>query len=266
MEALEVLRCPKTGNKLRFDDSDSVVLVEDSAITYPVVDGIVDFCHERRDFVSESYDRFAPSYDSYMTSPNIFMKLFGLLFWGSWDETAYTEKLFSYLPRRFEGILLDVPAGTGVFTDSLYTGYPDATIIGIDYSMGMLQEARKRFEERGLNNIRLVRADVANLPLADGAVDIVLSMAGLHAFPDKKGAVAEMRRVLRTGGALVGSSYVKGIKRRWDFIVKHYGVRKGWFTPPFLSAGDISSHFEGFTVKRQENVEGGVCFEVVKEC
>ena len=71
MEALEVLRCPKTGNRLRFDDAGSVVVVEDSAITYPVIDGIVDFCPEAEDKISRSYDRFAPGYDTYFTSSNL---------------------------------------------------------------------------------------------------------------------------------------------------------------------------------------------------
>ena len=41
MELIEILRCPRTGNRLRFDDGDSVVRVEDSDVTYPNVDGIV---------------------------------------------------------------------------------------------------------------------------------------------------------------------------------------------------------------------------------
>jgi hypothetical protein len=46
MEVTKVLKCPKTGNKLRFDDTDSIVVVEDSPITYPIIGEIVDFCPE----------------------------------------------------------------------------------------------------------------------------------------------------------------------------------------------------------------------------
>jgi ubiquinone/menaquinone biosynthesis C-methylase UbiE len=264
MDVAEVLRCPETGNRLRFDEANAVVTVENSPVTYPMVDGIVDFCQETGDAISESYDRFASYYDSYMTSSSIFMKLFNLLIWGLWDNSVMTDTVFSYLPSQFDGVLLDVPVGTGVFTDSLYAGFPNATIIAVDYSMGMLQKAKKRFEQHGLNNVCLARADVANLPLTDGAVDIVLSMNGLHAFPDKQAAVAQMRRVLRPEGSLVASSYVKGVRRRWDWFVKHVGVRKGFFTSPFFTVGDIGSHLAGFIIKKQENVDGGIYFEAVK--
>ena len=264
MEVTEVLKCPKTGNKLRFDDADSVVAVEDSAITYPIIDGIVDFCPETRDTVSASYDGSASSYDAYFTSSSLSMKLFNLLFFGGWNYSEYSETMLSYFPSQFDGVLLDVPVGTGLLTASQYAKYPNATIIAVDYSMGMLEVAKKRFEEQGLNNVVLVRADVANLPLTDGAVDIVVSMAGLHAFPDKQAAVAEMRRVLRPDGSLVASSYVKGDRKLSDWFVKYIGVRKGFFTPPFFTVGDIGSHLAGFTIRRQENVDGGVSFEAVR--
>ncbi|MHC4537751.1 MAG: class I SAM-dependent methyltransferase [Planctomycetota bacterium] len=266
-EITDFLKCPKTGNRLRFDNIASVVAVEDSLITYPIIDGIVDFCHEGIDTVSKSYDGCASRYDSYITSSNIFIKLFNrLVGWSGDDIDDYMEMALSYLPSRFNGVLLDVPVGTGVFTDSLYARYPDATVIGIDYSMGMLQVAKKRFEERGLDNVCLVRADVANLPLASGATDIVLSMAGLHAFPDKQAAVAEMRRVLRPDGSLVASCYIKGDSWRVDWFVKHYGVRKSFFSPPFFTMDDIGSHLNGFAIRRQEHIKSGVYFQAVKEC
>ena len=262
MKVTEVLRCPKTGNRLRFDDS--VVAVEDSRITYPIIDGIVDFCHGTKDAVSQSYDGSASKYDSYMTSSSLSMKLLNMLFRRIGDDFDYAEKLFSYLPSQFDGVLLDVPVGTGVLTDSLYARYPDATIIGVDYSMGMLQEARKRFEKRGLDNVRLVRADVANLPLDGGAVDIVLSMAGLHAFPDKQAAVAEMRRVLRPDGSLVASSYVKGDSWRCVWFVKPYAVPKGFFSPPFFTKDEVGSYLKGFAIRKQGRTQAGVYFEAVR--
>ena len=42
MKLTDILIFPKTGSNLRFADSDSVVQVEDSGTTYPVIDGIVD--------------------------------------------------------------------------------------------------------------------------------------------------------------------------------------------------------------------------------
>ena len=265
MELTEILRCPKTGNKLRFDNANSVVVVEDSPITYPINDGIVDFCPEAKDKISKSYDVCASLYDTYITSSSVFMKLCNRFVWRTGDYSEFMDTVLSYLPSQFDGVLLDVPVGTGVFTDSLYANFPNATIIAIDYSMGMLQKAKDRFEQQGIDNICLVRADVANLPLVDSAADIVLSMNGLHAFPDKQRAIAEMKRSLRPGGSLVASSYLKGDSMLGDWFIKHCYARIGFFSPPFFTIDDIASHFEGFTIRKQGHVKYGVYFEAVRE-
>jgi ubiquinone/menaquinone biosynthesis C-methylase UbiE len=179
-------------------------------------------------------------------------------------DGGITDEILSHLPANFDGILLDVPVGTGVFTCSRYARFPDATIVAIDYSMGMLQRARMRFLEHGVTNVHLFRADVTNLPVRSNAVDIVLSMAGLHAFADKRRAIKEMRRVLREQGTLLGDSYVRGARRRADWIVKHVFARRGFFTPPFLRIDEIASALEGFTIRQQGDFECCVWFEAVK--
>ncbi len=265
MELTEILRCPKTGNKLRFHDGESLVRVEDSDLTYPIIDGIVDFCTEARDTVSKSYDAIASRYDAYTTSANVFMKVCNTIVWGISDDYTYVDSVLSYLPSQFDGVLLDVPVGTGIFTSSRYAGFPEATIIAIDYSMGMLRKARNRFQQQGVSNVHFLRADVVNLPVRDGAVDILLSMNGLHVFPDKQRAIAEMRRVIRKQGRLVACCYVKGVTRRSDWFVKHFGVRRGFFSPPFFQVDDIASHLEGFTVRQRGNVKSLVHFEAVNQ-
>lgn len=55
MELTDILICPRTGSRLRFSDGDSVVRVHGSEVTYPVVDGIVDFCPDVTDRTSKAY-------------------------------------------------------------------------------------------------------------------------------------------------------------------------------------------------------------------
>jgi len=268
MELTDILRCPKTGNRLRFDRGESVIHVQEADVTYPIVDGIIDFCPGEHDNVSASYDACASKYDAYITSgisAGVLMKCFNRLVWGFSDDQAMIDSFLSYLPSEFGGVLLDVPVGTGVFTASPYARFPNATIIGVDYSMGMLQEARKRFLEVGLNNVHLIRADVANLPVRDGAVNQVVSMAGLHAFPNKQRALAEMGRVLLEQGTLVASTYVSGTRWLTDLIIKFVHVRCGFFSPPFFRFDNIAGQLEGFRISRQENYKCCACFEAVKD-
>ena len=71
------------------------------------------------------------------------------------------------------------------------------------------------------------------LPYADDTFDIVLSLNGFHAFPDKEGAYRELFRVLKPGGTFCGCFYVKGEQKRTDRFVRHVYEKTGFFTPPY---------------------------------
>jgi ubiquinone/menaquinone biosynthesis C-methylase UbiE len=268
VELTDILICPSTGSRLRFNDGDSVVRVHGTDVTYPIVDGIVDFCPEVRDTISKSYDAFASRYDAYITSgtsSGMFTRLCNHVVWGFSDDRGFVDTVLSRLPSEFDGVLLDVPVGTGVFTSALYTQFPDAAIIAVDYSMGMLQEARKRFLDHGVRNVHLFRADVSDLPVRDGVVDMLLSMNGLHVFPDKLRAVAEMRRVVREQGVLIACGYASGARRLTDWFVNRFVVRRGFFSSPFFRIDDMASQLEGFTVGLQGNIKSFLWFEAVKK-
>ena len=95
----------------------------------------------------------------------------------------------------------------------------------------MIEQAKKRL--RDCAHIACVQGDVGRLPMADHSFDIVLSMNGFHAFPDKERAFRETWRVLKPGGKLIACFYIKGKSRITDWLVKNILSRKGWFTPPF---------------------------------
>jgi ubiquinone/menaquinone biosynthesis C-methylase UbiE len=265
MELTEILRCPKTGNKLRFDSGDTIVRVADSDVEYPAINGIIDFCPGAENRVSTVYDKVARRYDLMLARPKVPQRIINALVWGMGNDSTYVETVLSYLPSDFDGILLDVPVGTGVFTSPIYAKFPKSRIIGIDLSMSMLCKARECFERDGLKNVFLLRADVANLPLRNDAVDLVLSMNGWHAFTDKQRAIAEIRRVLRKQGTLIACGYVKGARKLSDWFVRHFGARNGYFNPPFFELDDIPSQFKGFTIIRQANVKSIAYFEAVNE-
>ncbi|KAJ1436981.1 S-adenosyl-L-methionine-dependent methyltransferase [Sesbania bispinosa] len=59
------------------------------------------------------------------------------------------------------------------------------------------------------NNIALVRADVSRLPFSSGSVDAVHAGAALHCWPSPSNAVAEITRILRSGGIFVGTTFLR---------------------------------------------------------
>ena len=80
----------------------------------------------------------------------------------------------------------------------------------------------------------------------------------------KQSAIKEMRRVVRQQGTLLAGFYVRDVRRRADWIVKHFMSRRGFFTPPFLHIDDIASELEGFTIRNEGNFECCAWFEAVK--
>jgi ubiquinone/menaquinone biosynthesis C-methylase UbiE len=74
-----------------------------------------------------------------------------------------------------------------------------AVAIGLDYSQGMLEDARKDSRNAG----RLCRGDAGRLPFKDGAFDKLICTNSFHHYPDHRRALSEMRRVLKPGGLLV---------------------------------------------------------------
>lgn len=261
----DILRCPKTGNRLCIDQTSSIARVDRANATYSIVDGIVDFCPESQDRIAASYDKVAKRYDPGITASTLRSKVLDRIIWGRAGDLDPMEEVLSLLPSRFDGVLLDVPVGTGVFTAPLYRRYPNATIIGVDCSMNMLRKAKIHFRQQGANNVHLLKADAAHLPLRDATADLVVSMNGWHAFADKHGTVAEMKRVLSADGKLIACGYIQGARRRSDWFVRHFGVRHGYFTPPFFTADEIPERFDGFTLARRGCDQSIAWFEAVQQ-
>jgi ubiquinone/menaquinone biosynthesis C-methylase UbiE len=102
--------------------------------------------------------------------------------------------------------VLDVPCGGGVALRGLRPTQ-DVEYVAADLAPEMLERTRRAAESRGVAHLVTTRqADVGALPFEDGEFDLVLSLTGLHCFPDPRRAVEEMARVLRPGGLLVGSA------------------------------------------------------------
>ena len=103
------------------------------------------------------------------------------------------------------------------------------------------------------------------LPFGDGSFDIVLSLNGFHAFPDKEAAWREIFRVLRPGGTFCGCFYVRGQNRRTDWLIRRLYVPKGWFTPPFETAESLRHRLEEtFGPAKVRTVQGIASFACQK--
>lgn len=96
--------------------------------------------------------------------------------------------------------VLDVACGTGVVT-RLAAGRAGDTgrVVGLDINPAMLAVARS-LPESGGEPVEWIEASALEMPLPDGAFDLVLCQHGLQQVPDRLSALREMRRVLAPGG------------------------------------------------------------------
>ena len=134
--------------------------------------------------------------------------------------------------------------GTGVLTMPLYQTLPEANITCLDYSADMMGQAQEKAKRMDLKNVTFKQGDVGALPYGNETFDIVLSLNGFHAFPDKEAAYQEIFRVLKPGGTFCGCFYVEGEVKRTDWFVRHLYEKKGFFTPPYETLSSLKTRLE----------------------
>ncbi|CAN4103600.1 unnamed protein product [Withania somnifera] len=92
-----------------------------------------------------------------------------------------------YFKVAESGILVDVSCGSGLFS--------------------------RKFAKSGaysrVSNLALVRADVSRLPFFSGSVDAVHAGAALHCWPSLSNVIAEIKRILHSGGVFHGTTFLR---------------------------------------------------------
>ena len=202
-------------------------------------------------------------YDGMMTCSTPLGKAVCRLVWNMNRETntRYLERALAGIPEGFAGKLLEVPVGTGVLTMPVYKTLPRADITCLDYSPDMMAQAQRRAESLGLSHVRFQQGDVGKLPFDDDSFDLVLSLHGFHAFPDKEATFQETFRVLKPRGVFCGCFYIKEENRRTDWFIDRIYTPKGFFTPPFETAGSLRKRLEKqYEQVELETVESMTCF------
>lgn len=97
--------------------------------------------------------------------------------------------------------VIDLGSGGGM--DCLLAGRrvgPEGQVIGFDMTDAMLAKARDGALMAGMPQVRFEKADISQLPIDDGSVDVAISNGVINLSPEKQRVFAELHRVLRSGG------------------------------------------------------------------
>lgn len=112
--------------------------------------------------------------------------------------------------------ILDLCTGTGDLAGILKEKYPEAKIVGVDFSPQMLEIARQKYPE-----IEFLEADCTNLPFEDESFDLCVISFGLRNIEDMGKTIAEIHRVLRPYGLFINIDLGKPDKF-FNFFLKPY--------------------------------------------
>ncbi len=129
--------------------------------------------------------------------------------------------------------VLDLAAGTGVvgLAAASHIG-PDGRAIVSDFVPEMVEVARRNAQMLGMDNVDCRVLDAEDLALDDDVVDVVLCRWGYMLMPDAEAALAESRRVLRSGGRLACAVFAGPNENPWAALPMQVLVERGHVSPP----------------------------------
>ena len=118
-------------------------------------------------------------------------------------DILWRKKAIRQLRDLEPKMILDVATGTGDLAIEALKLNPDK-VIGVDISQGMLDMGNKKLQKLGLTDrIELQMGDSEQLLFDDNKFDAAVVAFGVRNFQDLEQGVADMHRVIRTGGKLV---------------------------------------------------------------
>jgi SAM-dependent methyltransferase len=122
------------------------------------------------------------------------------------------------------------PGETGFLAAELIE--PGGTLVCTDASEAMLEVARTRAGELGLDNVEFRRVELEWIDLPTASVDAILCRWAMMLSSDPGAALQEARRVLRPGGRVALAVWDAADRNPWATIIGGTLVRLGHAQPP----------------------------------
>lgn len=193
--------------------------------------------------------------------------------WEKWDSVIMEQlgpvsaAMIGCLDIAEDQDHLDIAAGTGEPGLSIARLAPKGRVVLTDLAAEMLDIATRRARAQGIANIETEVCSADALPFDDATFDSVSVRFGYMFFPDMGKATAEFARVLRPGGRLCSSVWVKPEENPWTSIAMEAIGTEAVLAPPdrdgpnmfrCAAPGCVSALYEGARLRDVAEWDVGV--------
>ena len=174
--------------------------------------------------VLHHYDKRATLYDAFVST-----RLYNLIMWGT-SPSEYVQFARQALDSSSDGILLDAGCGSMLFTAPAHVS-SNRRIVAFDQSLAMLRRARQRLRKLAgcfPEHIRLLQADLNDLPFRRKSFRTILCLNVLHQFADAAILLAGFNEILSDGNLYltslvstnrtIGDWYIEALYRTGEFV------------------------------------------------
>lgn len=173
--------------------------------------------------------------------------------------------LVDLVPEDPDGRWLDVACGPGVVSRAVAAKVGSVT--GVDLTEAMVDEARRRARDEGVDNFDCLLGDATALGFGDAEFDGAVTRLSLHHIPAFARVLAEMARVVRPGGAVVVSDLAGDADRdasAWREEIERLRDPSHWAcqTPERLREAGAAA---GLLLEREEELGVDIDFEEWRE-
>jgi len=96
--------------------------------------------------------------------------------------------------------LVELGCGPGFYSRALAKSFPELDVLGVDQSRRQLEYAEQKALSFGVNNCRFERGDVLDVTRPAQSFDYLIASRLFTVLPGPERALAEMFRVLKSGG------------------------------------------------------------------
>jgi len=158
--------------------------------------------------------------------------------WEKWDRAIMDQlgpvgaAMIECLGIAVDQQHLDIASGTGEPGLSIARLAPRGRVVLTDLSAEMLDVAARRAAAQGATTVETAVCSADDLPFDDATFDSVTVRFGYMFFPDLAGATAEFVRVLRPGGRLCSSVWVRPEENPWTVIAMQAIATEVVVAPP----------------------------------